>query len=236
MDANGIEIRPLSRSDLRSAITLHQSQLASEFISRFGNRFLKRYYQAFADSPYASALVAVETKTDEVVGALLGTIRASAHYRYMTHRCGWHLASLVVLQTIRHPSLALDVYRTRAKRYLAGLFHTLDIGSRDSAYANSVSLERVGDLTHLVVDTTRRSQGIGTQLVQAYEFLAWQADVERIDLVTLPRQLGGAGDFYERLGFLCVGTQVSKSGEPFLLYRKSAAAKQTCRVAGKSVV
>ncbi|OFW75471.1 MAG: hypothetical protein A2201_00430, partial [Alicyclobacillus sp. RIFOXYA1_FULL_53_8] len=196
MDGNEIEIRPLVLSDLGNTVTLHQSQLATEFISRFGKRFLKRYYQAFADSPYAFALVAVETTTNQVVGALLGTVRASAHYRYMTRQCGWRLASLVVLQAILHPSLALEVCRTRAKRYLGGLFRHAVAALRKSQGENVVSFEQVGDLTHLVVDPSRRSQGIGSQLVQAYEFLAWQANVERIDLVTLPRQLGGAGDFY----------------------------------------
>lgn len=219
MEPSKIEVQPLLDRHLRRAVDLHFEQLSDEFITRFGRRFLSAYYRAFAQSPYGVALVALDTRSGRVVGALLGTAGANQHYHYVLRHFGTRLGFLILLRAIVNPRLARDLFRTRVRRYLTGVYRQV-LNRMRRKMTPCGEVEPVGDLTHLVVDTAFRSQGIGTQLVETYEALAWRAKVSRIDLVTSPKYLGGAGDFYEGLGFVCVGNHVSKSGEPFLLYRK----------------
>lgn len=214
-----IEVRPLLACYVQEAVRLHLEQLSDEFITRFGRRFLTIYYQAFAQSPDGVALVAVDISTERVVGALLGNVGASRHYHYMVKHFGLQLGLALIRQALFSPRLAKDLLRTRARRYIRGVARLITRKFRRSPSCSSQA-EAVADLTHLVVDTTLRSHGVGSRLVTAYENLAWQAGAVRIDLVTLPRHLGGAGTFYERLGFSNAGKQVSRSGETFLLYRK----------------
>lgn len=214
-----IEVQPLLTGYVQEAVRLHLEQLSDEFITRFGRQFLTIYYQAFAQSPDGVALVAVDITTGRVVGALLGNVGASRHYHYVVKHFGLRLAMAVIRQAILSPRLARDLTRTRACRYTRGILRLVTRKFRRSVSC-STQVEAVADLTHLVVDTDFRAHGVGSHLVTAYESLAWKAGAVRIDLVTLPRHLGGAGTFYERMGFCCVGKQVSRSGEAYLLYRK----------------
>lgn len=221
MDTSKIEVRPLLTRHVQGAVDLHLYQLSDEFITRFGKGFLIKYYEAFAQSPHGVALVAIEVETGRVVGTLLGSLRAAQHYRYVFRRFGMSLGLRILWSALTNPALARDILNTRLRRYVRGTMRLIlkKFGARS---LHRVETETVGDLTHLVVDLACRSQGVGSQLVRTYESLAFKANVNRIDLVTLPGNFGGAGDFYERLGYCCVGQHVSRSGETFLLYRKYA--------------
>jgi GNAT superfamily N-acetyltransferase len=216
------------------AITLHEHVFCDEFIARLGARFLHRYYRAFAESPYAVALIAVNP-SGTLTGVLLGTLDPVSHYRWLIRQHGVGLATAVVQQALRHPNVARVLIRTRLKRYVSGVVRQFtkrsEVASvsRDSGYARKQNLQtqsppankpKVGDITHLFVSPRLRSKGVGASLVMAYEHLAARFGIDRIDLVTLPTADGGAGPFYEKLGWTFADTKVSRSGETFHLYQK----------------
>lgn len=211
-------IQSLTARHVASAVELHQRVLADEFISRFGRSFLRLYYQAFAASADAVALVAVDPQTGAVIGVLLGTLHPSSHYRFLVRRFGLPLAIAVTRAACVHPKLGWHVIQTRSIRYARGILRSLRGQSREHAQQETPAL-CTADLTHLGVDPAWRSQGIGSILVQAYEHLAHSAHVDQIDLVTYPPSAGGAGPFYERLGWQTDG-QVSRTDEHFVRYTK----------------
>lgn len=89
---SGVVIRPLRTKDELTLAQLHALELPTEFISGLGPGFLNRYHRAFAQSPYATALVAADSRTDEPVGALFGTFDNSAHSAYLVRHHGPALA------------------------------------------------------------------------------------------------------------------------------------------------
>jgi GNAT superfamily N-acetyltransferase len=214
-----VVVREILMDELDIVAKMHSAVLADEFIARFGHRFLRRYYRAFSESPYAVALVAVHHGTGSILGALLGTLNPSEHYRYLTRRHGVHLASIVVLRSLIHFNLARDLVQTRAKRYTQGVMRSL-VRKRDMQTGRDTSVAlKVCDLTHLFVNRSSQSQGVGTLLTQVYITMVKNAGVDCIDLVTAPVEHGGAGPFYEKLGWDLRRIQVSQSEEKFLLYR-----------------
>jgi GNAT superfamily N-acetyltransferase len=79
------------------------------------------------------------------------------------------------------------------------------------------STEQVGFLTYVAVDVERRGRGIGGALLSAYEGLAREAGLDRLELVTVLGERG-AGPFYDRMGWAYAGERVSRSGERYALY------------------
>ncbi len=215
-------VQPIARNELTQVVAIHQNVLDDEFITRFGRGFLRRYYMAFIDSPYAVALAALDEgeEQEHVAGVLLGTLHPAQHYHYLVRRHGSFLAGHVAMQALLHPVFGYELYRTRAKRYVQGIYRSLQHRGSSPSNQEIQAPQLVGDLTHLAVNPAHRGKGIGSLLVRAYEQAAREARLDRIDLVTLPRELGGAGVFYERLGWLPNGTQISRSGEKFIRYSK----------------
>lgn len=212
------DVRPLAPGETREAARLHGRELPHEFLMRFGTAFLDRYYRAFVESPHAAALVVVEPRSGRVDGVLIATFDTRAHYACLVRRHGAALAWHAGLQALRHPSLARDLLRTRLWRYGRGILRNLARSSeKSSAVPVKTPAERVGFLTYVAVAAERRGRGIGGALVAAYEGLAREAGLERLELVTAPDERG-AGSFYARMGWKFAGERVSRSGERYALY------------------
>lgn len=223
---------------LNPAVTLHQQVFQEEFIARLGHRFLRRYYQAFASSPYAVVLIAT-SEGNQCLGALVGTYQPIEHYEYLTRHYGIRLALAMITHSLVHPKVAALFIRTRFTRYLFGVLRQVrSMLRREASFSSPREQERppqpsmalsaktdgqsvqVGEITHLFVNPEMRSRGLGGKLVRHYESLARRAGVDRVDLVTLPYEKGGAGPFYEQLGWRHHSTKFSRSGEEFCLYQK----------------
>ncbi|WP_054970883.1 GNAT family N-acetyltransferase [Alicyclobacillus ferrooxydans] len=221
-----------------AAVRMHRAIFPDEFIVSLGQRFLRRYYHAFSESPYGVVLVAVRGK--DVVGGLLGSVDPVQHYRRLTRRHGSTLALSLLMSALARPKVAKALVETRLKRYVLGVLRQLSPArhqppaqSAESASpspaessANETSLNhlpadpRVGEITHLFVDPELRGLGIGAKLVSVYEEKARHSGVDCVELVTLPFEEGGAGRFYERLGWRVKSSITSRSGESFELYEK----------------
>lgn len=219
-ETGGIEIRPPRPHDGASLASLHERELSTEFISRLGHRFLRRYHRAFAGSPHATALVA-DTGTGWPAGFLLGTFDNAAHSAYLIRRHGPALAGLMLARTVSDPKLAGELLRERGGRYARAVLRLSAKGSRRASGRRKMRCTgEVGVLAHVAVHPEYRGRGIGASLVSAFEARAVEAGVGRLELVTLPGD-PGAGPFYERLGWSYAGERISRGGEVFSLYRSS---------------
>ena len=212
------EVRQLAPEETREAASLHERELPHEFLTRFGTSFLARYYGAFAESPDAVALAAVDTRSGDLKGVLIATFDTRAHYSNLVRLHGATLARHAAFQALRHPSLARDLIKTRFLRYARGILRSLTRGSqRNENTSQDSPAERVGFLTYVAVDGEHRGRGIGGALLAAYERMAREAELDRMELVTTADDRG-AGPFYLRVGWTYAGERVSRSGERYALY------------------
>ncbi len=214
------DVRRLAPEETREAAGLHERELPHEFLTRFGTKFLARYYRAFVESPDAVALAAVDARSGELEGVLISTLDTRAHYSNLVRLYGPALARAVGLQALRHPSLARDLLKTRLLRYARGIVRSL-AKSPKSTQTDDESpespAERVGFLTYVAVSGESRGRGIGGALLAAYERMAREANLDRLELVTMTDERG-AGPFYIRAGWTYAGERVSRSGERYALY------------------
>lgn len=219
-----LRIREIDYASLDGIVDLHMRVLHEEFITKLGARFMRTYYQAFASSPYAVALAAEDESTP--VGALLGTLNPALHYPWVLRNFGMRLFTDALIECIKRPTVAREFMETRLLRYATwfwrktkGRFQNRFLPS--SEFIGKQSGPRVADITHLWVCQSKHR--IGTSLVTQYESVARKSGVTCVDLVTLPDELGGAAPFYRKLGFQELGIRVSRSGEHFVLCRKTLA-------------
>lgn len=190
--------------------------MSMEFITRYGQRFLRAYYRAWLRAPGGIAIVAVDDH-GEVVGGLLGEVDPAAHVRWMLRRRGVLFAALITMHALAHPILAKDVVVTRARRYLRGLARSLiptKIGQL--APSGEPRSESSAVITHLMVRDDVQGLGVGRGLVEEAVSQAKAAGRDLM-LVTLPGL--PAQHFYERLGWVADGEMTSRSGEVFVRYR-----------------
>ena len=205
-------IRPLASRDCGDAAALHAEVLGTEFISRFGSGFLRAYYRAWIDAPGGLALAALDGD-GRLQGLLLGAVDPAGHSAAMVRGHGARLAVRMVLASARRPGLAATLVRTRVARYARGVARA--VAPADAA---ADPPGRVGEVTHLLVAPAAQGAGIGRALVEAAEGVARRAGVEELVLVTPPDQ--AARRFYEHLGWEPAGEVTSRSGEPFIRFRR----------------
>lgn len=213
------EVRPLAPEELRDAAWLHARELPHEFLTHFGPAFLARYYRAFVESPHAVALAVADPVGGHLDGVLIATFDTRAHYACLVRRHGFALAWHAAARSLRRPGLARDLIQTRMLRYVRGILRSFESSSKKSSSSSGDSSERVGFLVYVAVDAKRRGRGIGGALLAAYETLAREAGLERLDLVTALGERG-AGPFYIKAGWTPAGERVSASGERYALYTR----------------
>lgn len=217
----------MASGETRQAALLHTRELPHEFLTRFGADFLSCYYEAFAESPYAVALAANVTgegpEGDLLDGVLIGTFDTGAHYSYLVRRHGFKLAMSTMRQVLRQPGLAGDLLRTRLLRYARGILRSLGYAAgRRGKETATRDQERVGFLAYVAVDGRRRGSGIGGRLFKAYEELAREAGLQRLELVTLPDERGAA-PFFDNMGWKREGEITSRSGELYTFFTRDLA-------------
>lgn len=213
-----VAILALADGGADAAVQLHLRAFPDDLLARLGPRFLARYYRAFAESPHAVLLLAVERGSLEAVGYLLGTFDHRAQYSHLVRRHGPALAAHLLAQLLRHPILARDVVRRGVLgRYVRGALRSLlGLGAAPGGEAG----ERIGVLLYLVVDRAHQRRGIGSYLVSRYELYAWAAELDRLELVTCAGA-SGAGGFYERAGWDYAGWHTGHGGERMDVYTRS---------------
>lgn len=224
-----VDVHRMARTETAEAARLHDRELPHEFLTRFGPGFLSCYYRAFVESPHAVALAANVDGLESsglsgrrrLGGVLIGTFDTGAHYSYLVRRHGLRLALSTLRQSVRSPRLAIELLRTRLVRYLRGILRSLGYTARtEKKGAAERDGERVGFLAYVAVDNGLRGQGVGRRLFEAYEELAREAGLRRLELVTLPDERGAA-PFFESAGWKRKGEITSRSGELYAFFTKT---------------
>lgn len=202
-------MRRMGLQDLPFVVHSHSQHFAHGFFARLGPRFLTKYYRTFLDGPLA---VAVVCEIDEApIGYLVGILDTRRHRRLLLAHHGTTLAVAAALGMIARPWLAVTFLWTRCRRYVAAISR-----ARHASGAADAPVH-VAVLSHLVVLSEARCQGIGAALVDEFLRQAVEADCSRACLVTLAGDTG-AGTFYQRRGWTHTHQGRSPEGRELAYY------------------
>lgn len=205
-----LSLRPPAPGEIPAARRLHVAELGwppGADDHRTQGRSVERYHRAFAESPHAAAIVAVEDREARVVGFLLGSLDAPAHRAFVLRRHGARLAV----------QLALRALAGAVGGPVAGEWPAWGRGSEPGAGPPRAPLgglslldpptirereraTRTGDLACVVVDGRWRGLGVGAALVRAYEAQARRAGLEGL-FAAAPERRTEAAAFLARLGW-----------------------------------
>ena len=207
-----LAIRPLDLRLIPAAVRLHRAELPPSFFSRLGPGFLRRYHESFVRSPHGVGLAAVD-RSGDLVGFLVGTLDDAAHYRWAIRSLGGRLLTTAGMALVRRPRLASQFARTRLRRYVRG-------AARLAAAPPSPSSARGGaaSLTHVAVAPRVRGRGIGQALARSFLEQATSGGAARLQAKTLAGP-GGAGGFYEALGWSRTGQRPDVDGRMHDVYQ-----------------
>lgn len=204
-----LTVDTLEPTDLADTARLHHDHLKLGLFPHMGRRFLSRYQQTFAESPYGIALVA--HRDGRVVGAIFGTTSNPDHYRWVIRKHGWRLALAGGLSLLLRPTAAWHFCRTRLGRYVNGIRR--HVGRIPPSFRQDAPLSV---LTHIVTSEDERRRGIGRRLVARFRLLARMQGARHAVLIT---EEGGAGqNFFERIGCTCVAHRNGHDGETVCEY------------------
>lgn len=201
---SSVVVRPMDRSDLGFATSLHLQSLNHGLFPALGSSFLKAYLGTFVSSPSALALIA--EKDGAPVGFVVGTLDDRAHYGHVVRHCGLKLVPRAAVSLVVRPKVALRFIRTRAFRYARGAVRLA--GTKPTQAAASF---RDAVLTHMAVEQSARSQGVGQKLALAFVEQVRNSDADGV-AVTTRSGSAGAARFYEKLGWRSVGEFLDRDG------------------------
>ena len=217
--AHGLKIVPIGPEHVAAAAQLHEELAAVQFVARGGQRVLRRYYLAWSRTAAGLALVATDDSCG-LIGVLLGSLDPGQHYQEMIRRDGAALGLALIGHATIDPRFGRELIATRIRRYSRGLARAARTRPRERRQCSpsAASSEAIGEIALLVVDPQHRGAGIGRALLDRAVAEAQHAGLAALTLVTPPDY--EARGFYEHLGWRLADSLTSRSGEPYVLYRR----------------
>ncbi|MFD8472318.1 GNAT family N-acetyltransferase [Streptomyces globisporus] len=196
--------------DLSFVVAEHLSHFPDSFFARLGPKFLTAYNGTYLNGPDARAYIA--EMGGRPAGFLIGATDPEAHRRHVLRHYGRGLLFRALGSLLLRPRLALYFLRTRLLRYGRKL-----IRNRVARQAPAIGHSGViAVLDYIVVAEHARRRGIGAWLIAQFAEDATDAGRTRVTLVTAVE--GGAGPYYDRLGWGCQGEIRTHEGRHLLAY------------------
>lgn len=215
-----VAIRPATPADLLLTADWQCRFLRDGLFPRLGPGFVRHWHASFLDAPWGLAFIAEAPSPSGPVplGFLFGSSDQLRHVDDILQRHRTRLLLQGGLSLAMRPRLCLGFLRTRGRSYLRRLLKRPAPGPVPATGPVPGSVPRVAVITALVVDPASRGNGIGEKLVEQFLSEASDAGAPLADLVTKAGP-GGAGRFYERLGWTPVHAHTTKDGETAQTYR-----------------
>ena len=200
----------MRKDDVAFTAALHHVELPHGIFPKLGVRYLRVYHRTYVASPHSMALVAEDG--GRPCGFLVGTVRHSDHNRFVVRNHGARLTFAAMRAMLTRPRLAVQFVSTRLGRYVRSLAHHLrptstpgGVGDDQAAVSSSATL------SHVAVTPDKRTNGVGSLLVNGFTDAARTAGCHSTVLSTLA-EARGAANFYTRLGWVVSGRYVDRDG------------------------
>ncbi|MDB1086437.1 GNAT family N-acetyltransferase [Streptomyces sp. ACA25] len=207
---SGVTIRLMEPEDVAFVVREHLRHFPEGFFARLGPGFLTTYCRTYLTSPHARGYVA--HSDGRRAGFLVGVLQPAAHRGHVLHAHGPQLAARAVAALLLRPALALHFLRTRLVRYGRKLLPDVRAGQAPPAEAGTSAV-----LSHVAVTGQARSRGIGSALIAEFVAAAENSGCACVSLVTTAGA-SGAGEYYERLGWLYRGENRTADGRTLATY------------------
>lgn len=219
-----VVVRPATPDDMDFTSRTHLKHLPYGLFPQLGPAFLRRWHATFLGTPEGIALVAVRTggEAERTVGFLVGSLDqvALTHHVLLHHRV--RLGAAGAWSLLVRPRVALHFLRTRAATYARRLMRSPALRKGQDgppgAERPDGDLAPVAVLTALAITPEERGSGAGAALVAAFVDQARAAGVVEAWLTTLAGE-GGAGGFYEALGWRRREVHPTRDGVLMATYR-----------------
>jgi ribosomal protein S18 acetylase RimI-like enzyme len=202
-----VHYRTMDAEDLPFVVEQHLHHFPDGFFARLGPRFLREYYRGFLTG--ASARTAVAETDGRRVGYLVGVTDPASHRDHVVRRHGRGLVLRAAAAMLLRPSLAVCFLRTRSGLYTRKLLRRRRRAS--TAPASPGTAGRTAVLTHVAIEPSAQSQGIGSTLIQRFQRQVADAGCDRLTLVTASGD-DGAGPYYRRRGWTALGERRTPDG------------------------
>ncbi|WP_238431546.1 GNAT family N-acetyltransferase [Streptomyces cavernae] len=205
-----LRIRVMEPDDLPFVVAEQRRHFPDGFFARLGPRFLTAYNRTYLTAPGARSYTA--ESGGQPVGFLIGGTDPAAHRRHVLRRHGRGLLFRALGSLCLRPRLMLHFVRTRLARYCRKLIP-------NRAALSAPTAGHVGEtavLDYVAVVEHARSRGAGAALIAQFVRDAAEAGCARVTLVTAAE--GGAGPYYERLGWQRRGEISTPEGRRLLAY------------------
>lgn len=204
----------MRKDDVAFTAALHHAELPHGFFPKLGAPYLRAYHHTYVTSPHSVALVVEDA--GRPCGFLVGTVRHSDHNRFVVRTHGLRLSVAALRAMLTRPRLAVQFVSTRLGRYVRSLAnHLRPTSTRGGVVVDQAAVSSLATLSHVAVTPDKRTNGVGSLLVNAFADAARTAQCHSTVLSTLAEERGAA-DFYARLGWVESGRYVDRDGQPWV--------------------
>ena len=189
-----LAIIPITRDRIREIVDVHMRAFPGFFLTFLGRGFLKEFYASFCGNPEGIGFLAVDARTDRVIGAIVGPVKPAGYFKRLLKRRWWAFCLHSTKAICRRPTIIPRM--TRAFLYRG-----------DAPQGPPRAL-----LSSIVVDPDARRGGVGRRLVEAYLEEAQRRGMPGVFLTTDRDDNEVVNGFYQRLGWTIDSTFVTPQG------------------------
>jgi ribosomal protein S18 acetylase RimI-like enzyme len=193
-------VRPATQPDIPYVVKTHEASFRGFFMTLLGKPFLAEYYKLVLRFEHGLLLVAEEE--GQVIGFVSGFLHPERFYQMMKAnklRFGQHL----FLATLTRPALWVKILQR---------FLSVSRTARRPAQELDVPIGVLSELSSIAVHPEMAAKGVGKQLVLAFLEESWRRGAECVYLTTDADGNEAVNRFYQRLGFLLVGSFEQQGG------------------------
>ncbi|MBI4442267.1 MAG: GNAT family N-acetyltransferase [Acidobacteria bacterium] len=187
-----IVIRQMRADDVNSVVSVHMEVFTGFFLSFLGRPFLRQLYHGILDDP--SGIGYVYERDRRLLGFVAGTSEPAGLYGRLLRQRWWRFGLASVGAVLRRPRVVPRLLRAIRMPQEAG--SEMDYGS----------------LMSLAVLREAQGKGIGRVLVAAFLQEARHRGVKVVTLTTDHVDNDAVNSFYQRFGFRCARTFVTREG------------------------
>jgi ribosomal protein S18 acetylase RimI-like enzyme len=177
------EVVALENRHIREIVAVHIRAFPDFFLTFLGSGFLEEFYKSFLYDDQGIGFVAMDTETNEILGAIVGPLSPKGYFKRLLKRrwCAFCLASLVAV--IKKPSVVKKLFR-------AVFYRGQSPQGKDRALLSSIS-----------VSPDAQGKGVGKALA-----LRWLEEVKGRGskgafLTTDAENNDAINSFYQKLGW-----------------------------------
>lgn len=199
---NDVSTTALQPAHVDTLVRIHTEAFPNFFLSSLGPGFLRNFYLGYLTDETAVSVVAVRAG-GEPVGGVVGTVQPAGFYSRLLRKRGFHFALAAAGASLRRP------------RTIPRLLRAMNYRGDSSGSGSGGAL-----LASICIDPAYQGTGLGRRLLGEWEAAATRKGSHSAYLTTDAVGNDGVIRFYEKAGWVSVGSFVTDEGRKMNRYEK----------------